>query len=98
MPPSPSWYQGRNAIAKFAAATIFKANGMFQGKSKNRWLLLPTRANGSPAFAIYQRAKEGEYQAFGLQVLELNKGKIWRITQFIDPGLPARFGFPELLK
>src|SRR5262245_24783100 len=54
MPPSPSWYQGNTAIGTFAAATIFADDGMFFGKAVNRWKLLPTRANGSPAFAIFQ--------------------------------------------
>jgi len=98
MPPSPSWYQGRNAIAKFSAITFFGVNGMFSGKAKNRWRLLPTRANGSPAFAIYQRSEDNQYQAFGLQVLELNKDKIFRITNFIDPMLPVHFGLPPTLK
>ena len=32
--------------------------------------LLPTRANGSPAFGLYQReAEAGVYQLFGLVVL-----------------------------
>ena len=98
MPPSPSWYQGRNAIARAFAANIFGTNGMFAGKARDRWRLLPTGANGSPAFAIYQHAVEGGYQSFGLQVLELSKDRIWRITNFIDPALPTRFGLPQYLK
>lgn len=97
MPPSPSWYQGRRAIATAFAANIFGTNGMFTGKARDRWRLLPARANGAPAFAIYQRGEKGGYQPFGLQVLELSKDTIWKITNFIDPTLPARFGFPEAL-
>ena len=98
MPPSPSWYQGRNAIAKSFTATIFAANGMFAGKARNRWRLLPTRANGCPAFAIYQRAEADGYQAFGLQVLELKHDKISKITNFIDTSLPAQFGLAQTLE
>jgi RNA polymerase sigma-70 factor, ECF subfamily len=97
MPPSPSWYSGRKAIAIAFTVNIFGTNGMFTGKARDRWRLLPTHANGSPAFAIYQRAEEG-YQSFGLQVLELSKDRIWRITNFIDPALPTRFGLPQNLK
>lgn len=98
MPPSPSWYQGRKAIAEFSAFSYFSIGGMFPGKAKNRWRLLPVRANGSPAFAIYQRDDQNQYQAFGLQVLILQRGKISQIINFIDPALPPRFGLPKTLK
>src|ERR1041384_436077 len=62
MPPSPSWYQGPEAIGIFAAKTVLGHNGMFPGKAVHRWRLLPTRANGSPAFAIYQRNEQNTYQ------------------------------------
>src|SRR5215211_6937543 len=69
MPPSPSWYQGRESIGIFVAATVFADGGMFGGNALNRWRLIATRANNHPAFAIYQRTDENEYQAFGLHVL-----------------------------
>lgn len=97
MPPSPSWYQGHEAISKFSAATIFANDGMFPGKALNRWRLLPTRANGSPAFAIYQRDDKHEYQAFGLIALVLEEDKLSQIISFIDPSLPPLFGFPARL-
>ena len=98
MPPSPSWYQGLEAIRVFSAGTIFADDGMFRGKALNRWKLLPTRANGSPAFAIYQRDEKDEYQAFGLIALTLDGDKLSQIISFIDPSLPSRFGFPAKLE
>ena len=97
MPPSPSWYQGRKAISRFSAATIFADDGMFPGKALNRWKLLPTRANGSPAFAIYQRNEKNEYQAFGLIALVVDGDKLSQIISFIDPSLPPLFGFPNTM-
>jgi RNA polymerase sigma-70 factor, ECF subfamily len=97
MPPSPSWYQGQIAIGIFAAATVFGDGGMFPGKAVQRWRLLPTRANGSPAFAIYQRDDRNEYQAFGLVAVTLSGDKLTQIISFIDPSLPPLFGFPETL-
>jgi len=47
MPPFPIWYQGRAAIATVLATRIFTPG-------RRRWLL-PRRANGSPAFGLYQR-------------------------------------------
>jgi len=98
MPPSPSWYQGRKAIAEFTAMSVFGVGGMFPGKAKGRWRLLSTRANGSPAFTMYQRDEKNRYQAFGLQVLIFQRDKISQIVNFIDPSLPARFGHPSTLE
>jgi len=97
MPPSPSWYQGRKAIATFSMFSYFGIGGMFPGKARNRWRLLPTRSNGAPAFAIYVRDEQNHYQAFGLQILILRRNKISQIINFIDPALPGRFGLPASL-
>jgi RNA polymerase sigma-70 factor (ECF subfamily) len=97
MPPSPSWYQGREAISKFVAATIFADGGMFGGQASHRWRLLRTQANAAPAFAIYQRTERNEYQAFGMIVLDPDAYGLRQIVSFIDPSLPSRFGFPDIL-
>ncbi len=97
MPPSPSWYQGQKAIRTFVAATVFGDGGMFPGKAAHRWRLLPTHANGSPAFAIYQRDEINEYRAFGLIALTIDKDKLSQIISFIDARLPTLFGFPANL-
>ena len=47
MPPLPVWFQGRASIATVLATRIFTP-----GRQR---CLLPTRANGSPAFGLYQR-------------------------------------------
>jgi RNA polymerase sigma-70 factor (ECF subfamily) len=98
MPPSPSWYEGREAIRGFVAATVFGDAGMFGGQAAGRWRLIPTHANASPAFAIYQRGEENDYQAFGLHVLGCDAGRLSQIISFIDPSLPARFGLPQAVK
>jgi RNA polymerase sigma-70 factor (ECF subfamily) len=98
MPPSPSWYQGREAIRLFAAATVFGDQGMFGGKAAGRWRLIPTRANASPAFALYQLDDRNHYQAFGLHVLGYDAGGLTRIISFVDPSLPARFGLPAFFE
>lgn len=98
MPPSPSWYQGPEAIRAFVAATVFGDEGMFSGKASGRWRLVPTRANASTAFALYQRAERIEYQAFGLLALEYDGDGLAQIISFIDPSLPPRFGLPATMK
>jgi RNA polymerase sigma-70 factor (ECF subfamily) len=97
MPPSPSWYQGSRAIRLFTAATVFGEGGMFSGEAVSRWRLLPTRANGSHAFAMYQRGDQGQYHAFGVMTLTLDGDKVSQIISFIDPSLPPLFGFPGTL-
>ena len=97
MPPSPSWYQGNDAIGEFLAATVLGQGDMFPGRAKNRWRLIPTRANAAIALAMYQRDQEDRYRAFGLQVLAWEGSKLAQIMNFIDPLLPTRFGLPTVL-
>lgn len=102
MPPSSAWYAGRAAVGEFVAATIFAAaSPMFSGEARGRWRLLPTRANGQFAWAIYQRddaAQPTTYRAFGLQVVTLAHAHMAEITVFIRPEVVARFGLPLELK
>ena len=92
MPPSPSWYRGRAAIRQFAATTIFADEGMFKGKAAGRWRLVLTSANGEPAFAVFERIKDGDYRPFGIQVVSTDSARLSEITCFIDASLPPRFG------
>jgi RNA polymerase sigma-70 factor (ECF subfamily) len=59
--------------------------------------LIPTLANGSPAFGQYKPAPGGGREPWSLQVLEISGGKISGITFFLDTarffpmfGLPPR--------
>lgn len=97
MPPSPSWYRGRDAIGSFIAATVFADQGMFPGVARGRWRLLPARANGQPAWAVYHRLEAGDFAAFGIHVLSVEGDELAALTSFIDPDLPGRFGFPTTL-
>ncbi len=97
MPPSPSWYQGPEAIRVFVAATVFADDGMFNGKASGRWRLVPTQANNLPAFALYQRDDNDEYQAFGIVLLDCEANGLRQIISFIDPSMPALFGLPAAI-
>jgi RNA polymerase sigma-70 factor (ECF subfamily) len=93
MPPSPSWYRGLAAVRAFLVATAFPVQPAV------RWQLRPTRANGRPAFGIYQAlSPEGPYQAFGLQTVLLADGRVREITTFTQPGLLAHFGLPPTIQ
>jgi RNA polymerase sigma-70 factor (TIGR02960 family) len=89
MPPVPTWFTGRDAVAGFLGANVLRGPG--------QWVMIPTRANGQPAFAEYQRTGDGSYAANGIQVLTLIGSRVSRIVAFIDPALVPLFGLPPTL-
>jgi len=97
MPPSPSWYSGKNAIRIFATRTVFADDGMFAGKARGRWKLLPLQANAQPAFAIYQHAGAENYHFSGIHVLTVKARQLTQITCFMDPSLSLHFGLPATI-
>jgi len=87
MPPIPFEYQGRDAVARFSAS-LFGAGRRFD--------LVPTRANGQPAFGAYLRAPTGIRHGTGLYVLTLSGDRICAMTRFENSVLPS-FGLPRSL-
>lgn len=93
MPPSSSWYQGRDTIAAFLATAAFG------GTAAGRWRALVTHANGQPAIAFYQRDEaDGTYRAFAIQVLTFDHTRIADMTTFMNPTLFPYFGLPPEIK
>lgn len=88
MPPIPTWFTGRDAVVGFLAGRVL---------SDGHWRLLPARANGQPAFITYVRTGNGDFTAYGVQVLTLIENRIARITAFNDPKLVTTFGFAPTL-
>jgi RNA polymerase sigma-70 factor (TIGR02960 family) len=90
MPPEPYEYQGHAAIAKF----LNERAGLLGGQLK----LVPTRANGQPAFGCYlPDAHAAIVRSYGLLVLTLEGERISAITWFGDRGLLPHFGLPRVL-
>ena len=87
MPPIPFEYHGRDVVARFCAS-LFGAGRRFD--------LVPTRANGQPAFGAYLRAPGGISHGTGLYVLTLAGDRIIAMTRFGSSVLPA-FGLPRSL-
>ena len=79
MPPMPFEYGGRAAVGDFCAR-IFGAGRRFE--------LVPTRANGQPAFGVYLRAADGTSHGAGLYVLTLAGDGISAMTRFENGVLP----------
>lgn len=96
MPPLPAWYRGRAAILAFLAGHLFAGQA---GPPLARFRLIATRANGGPAFAVYQRDEQGVYRPAVLQVLTLGEGGIARMDDFlvVDDRLFKRFHLPAIL-
>jgi len=61
-----------------------------------RFGLVPTRANGQPAFGAYLRALTGIRHGTGLYVLTLTGDRICAMTRFDNSVLPC-FGLPRSL-
>ncbi len=87
MPPMPFEYEGRDVTARFCAS-LFDAGRRFD--------LVPTRANGQPAFGAYLRAADGTRHGVGLIVLTLSGDRICAMTRFENTVLPS-FGLPRSL-
>jgi len=88
MPPIRTWFTGRRAVVGFLAGRVLR---------RDLWRMVPTRANGQPAFVVYARTADGRYEAYGIQVLTLIGARIARITAFNDPALVATFGLAPAL-
>jgi RNA polymerase sigma-70 factor (TIGR02960 family) len=87
MPPIPLEYHGLDAVARFFAT--------FMRRRSHE--LVPTRANGQPAFGAYLRAPTGGIRhGTGLFVLTLAGERISGMTRF-DATVLRWFGLPQSL-
>jgi SnoaL-like domain len=87
MPPEPFGYEGRDLVARYWAR---------QFGAGRRFDLVPTRANGQPAFGAYLRVPAGIRHATGFYVLTLAGDRICAMTRFDNSVLPW-FGLPRSL-
>jgi len=91
MPPVTLEYQGPAAIGRF-----LRDSGAWRGHRGYR--LIPTRANGQPAYGFYiEDEHEPVFRAHGMVVLTLEGERISAITRFIDNGVMRWFGLPLTL-
>jgi RNA polymerase sigma-70 factor, ECF subfamily len=91
MPPIPTWYQGREAVAAFLARKPLTG--------RYRWRLVPTRANGQPAFGTYKWDTELEsFVPAEILVLTLAGARIAEIIAFRSSEPFERFGLPAALE
>ena len=84
MPPEAAEYVGPDAIGRFLS-TVPAAGSL------ERFRLVPTRANGQPAFTPIAHA-------YGLMVLTLRGDGVAGLAGFADTAVFASFGLPRTLK
>ncbi len=75
MPPYELWLRGHTEIRRW-----------FLGTGIGCWgsRLIPTVANGSPAFGQYRPSPQGGHEPWALQVLEISAGRILAMNAFLD--------------
>jgi len=91
MPPYTSWFRGARNIGRLISTHC-------PAKAAGDQYLLPLRANGQPAFAVYMRDPiENVHRAFQIQVLTLTAAGIIHAIAFFDLSLFPTFHLPDLL-
>jgi RNA polymerase sigma-70 factor (TIGR02960 family) len=90
MPPEPYEYQGHSAIGAFLRDRTVRRGAP---------LLVPTRANGQPAFGCYFPSPQTEIaRPYAMLVLTLEADRISAITWFGDSSVFPHFGLPRILR
>ncbi|KAA3646187.1 MAG: RNA polymerase subunit sigma-70 [Chloroflexi bacterium] len=77
MPPSSTWYQGRENIGLAARNLLFLDAGL--------WRLEALELNDQAAYTLLQRTEGGAYVPFALMVLDVDDDAISGITVFTNP-------------
>ncbi|WP_448620550.1 sigma-70 family RNA polymerase sigma factor [Geodermatophilus sp. URMC 65] len=87
MPPFAMWLRGRADIGTWMLGPGAKCRGS---------RVLPTLANGAPAFAQYRPRAGGGHEPWALHVLEVRAGRVAHISSFLDldNDLFRRLGLP----
>jgi RNA polymerase sigma-70 factor, ECF subfamily len=86
MPPFAMWIRGAANIGRWMVEP-----GPLGCRGSR---LVPTSANGSPAFGQYRPDPAGGHTPWALQVLEISGGQITQMSFFLDFLDPERF-FPQ---
>jgi RNA polymerase sigma-70 factor, ECF subfamily len=90
MPPYTLWMQSHDEIQRWML-------GPGSGCRGSR--LVPTVANGLPAFGQYRPSPDGGYEPWALQVIEISDGRISGANFFLDTAsLFPLFGLPPRLE
>jgi RNA polymerase sigma-70 factor, ECF subfamily len=89
MPPFTGWYLGPEAIGTLIDTQC--------PGDVHDMPMVPTTANGQPAFGLYMRQPDGTFTPFHLQVLTITGGRVSHVAAFFDRALFETFGLPASL-
>jgi RNA polymerase sigma-70 factor, ECF subfamily len=89
MPPYLDWFVGPEPVG-----LLFKAQCPAEGPGDLR--LMPTQANGQPAFGMYLRGSDGVHHPFSVHVLDFGSTGIRHVVSFFDTSLFPLFNLPEI--
>ena len=90
MPPFLNHYRGAEAIGRLIAS---RCPGGVEDMP-----MIPTTANGQPAFGLYMRQPEGHFEPFHMQVLQVGSdNRVAHVTAFFGEEHFRRFGLPDRL-
>ncbi len=90
MPPFDGWYRGAEAIGHLIRTNC-------PASAAGDQVMVPVRANGRPALALYMLEPDGRHHAFQIQVPTVTAAGISHVAAFFDLDLFDRFGLPRLL-
>jgi RNA polymerase sigma-70 factor, ECF subfamily len=89
MPPYTGWYQGAENIGTLIDTQC--------PGGRHDMRMVPTRANGQPAFGLYMRCADGSFAPFHLQVLSIGPDGIQHVGAFFGAEVFETFGLPPSL-
>jgi RNA polymerase sigma-70 factor (ECF subfamily) len=90
MPPAMLEYRGLDSARRLFGAVVFRPGRAYR--------VVPTRANGQPAFGVYLADPQASvFRAYTLLVITVAGEHITAITGFNNTTLMARFGLPRSL-
>ncbi|MFO0595681.1 MAG: sigma-70 family RNA polymerase sigma factor [Myxococcaceae bacterium] len=77
MPPMPVWFHGAAHIGEAIAGMVLVPG------SKGTFRCEAARANGQPAFTMFQKNAAGAWDAVGVHVLTVEGGRVARLDAFL---------------
>lgn len=90
MPPLELWFRGREDVI------AWMATGPGQGCRGSR--VAPVEINGTVGFAQWKPSgPDGEFEAWGIQALRIEDGRVTGLSIFLNKDLFAYFGLPVKL-